>query len=72
MGRRRAKRDAHTPRRTHTHTHTLTRQALIDHPTEIRRMESFKRMTLTDFKIDIPRLANKKTLKAALESAGER
>ena len=31
-----------------------------------------KRMTLTDFKIDIPRLANKKTLKAALESAGER
>jgi large subunit ribosomal protein L14e len=46
-------------------------QALIDSPAEIRRMENFKRLTLTDLKIDIPRLANKKTLKAALDAAGE-
>ena len=32
---------------------------------------NFKRMVLTDFKIDIPRLAKKKVLTAALEESGE-
>ena len=31
---------------------------------------NFKRMALTDFKIDIPRLAKKKVLTAALEESG--
>ena len=31
---------------------------------------NFKRMMLTDFKIDIPRLARKKVLTAALEESG--
>eukprot|EP00877_Chromochloris_zofingiensis_P013834 jgi/Chrzof1/8704/Cz03g21090.t1 len=39
-------------------------RALIDAPTETRHVENFKRLTLTDFKLDIPRLANKKTLTA--------
>ena len=34
-------------------------------------MVNFKRMVLTDFKIDIPRLAKKKVLTAALEESGE-
>ena len=33
-------------------------------------MVNFKRMALTDFKIDIPRLAKKKVLTAALEESG--
>lgn len=46
-------------------------QALIDAPTETRHVENFKRLTLTDFKLDIPRLANKKTLTAKWTEAGE-
>lgn len=45
-------------------------QALVDRPDEVRRMVNFKRMALTDFKIDIPRLAKKKVLTAALEESG--
>lgn len=41
-------------------------RALIDRPDEIRRVESFRRLSLTDFKIDIPRLAKKSVLKAKL------
>ena len=48
--------------------HTV--QALVDRPDEVRRMVNFKRMVLTDFKIDIPRLAKKKVLTAALEESG--
>ena len=33
-------------------------------------MVTFKRLALTDFKIDIPRLAKKKVLTAALEDSG--
>ena len=45
-------------------------QALVDRPDEVRRMVTFKRLALTDFKIDIPRLAKKKVLTAALEDSG--
>jgi large subunit ribosomal protein L14e len=45
-------------------------QALIDAPTETRRIMAFKRMTLTDLKVEIPRLASKKVLTAAFNSAG--
>lgn len=44
---------------------------MIDRPDEVRRVENFKRLQLTDFKIDIPKLAKKKALKEALESNGE-
>jgi hypothetical protein len=46
-------------------------QALVDRPDETRRVISFKRMTLTDLKIDIPRLAKKPVVKKAFEDAGE-
>jgi hypothetical protein len=46
-------------------------QALVDRPDEVRRIINFKRLVLTDFKIDIPRLAKKKVLSAALEESGE-
>ena len=36
----------------------------------VRRQMNFKRLVLTDFKIDIPRLAKKKVLTAALEESG--
>ena len=45
-------------------------QALVDTVDEVRRVVSFKRLTLTDFKIDIPRLAKKSVLKKALAAAG--
>ncbi len=45
-------------------------QALVDRPDEIRRVINFKRLALTDLKIDIPRLAKKKVLKEALETSG--
>lgn len=41
-------------------------RALIDRPDIVRRVESFRRLTLTDYKIDIPRLAKKSVLKAKL------
>ena len=34
-------------------------------------MINFKRLALTDLKVDIPRLAKKKVLSEALSSAGE-
>lgn len=45
-------------------------QALIDRPDETRRQINFKRLALTDFKVDIPRLANKTVLKKALAESG--
>jgi large subunit ribosomal protein L14e len=44
-------------------------QALVDRPDEIRRTINFKRLVITDFKVDIPRLAKKSVLKKALEDA---
>ena len=44
---------------------------MIDRPDEVRRIENFKRLQLTDFKIEIPKLAKKKALKEALESNGK-
>ena len=44
-------------------------QALIDRPDEIRRTINFKRLVITDYKVDIPRLAKKAVLKKALEDA---
>ena len=46
-------------------------QALIDKPDVVRRVENFKRLTLTDFKLDIPKLAKKKDLKKSLEEDGK-
>lgn len=46
-----------------------TLQALVDFPDQIRRVVNFKRMVLTDYKVDIPRLAKKSVLKAALAEA---
>ena len=45
-------------------------QALVDRPDEVRRIVNFKRLQLTDYKIDIPRIAKKKVLAAALEESG--
>ncbi|WIA20050.1 hypothetical protein OEZ86_013705 [Tetradesmus obliquus] len=44
-------------------------RALVDAPTETRRIMPFKRMTLTDLTVEIPRLASKKVLTAAFTSA---
>jgi hypothetical protein len=41
-------------------------------PTEVRRIMNFKRLALTDYKIDIPRLARKKVLIEKLAAHGER
>lgn len=49
----------------------MSPQALIDRPDVVRRVENFKRLTLTDFKLDIPKLAKKKALKAALDENGK-
>lgn len=46
-------------------------QALVDFPGQTRRVVSFKRMALTDFTVEIPRLAKKAVLKKAIEEAGE-
>ncbi|XP_076921435.1 large ribosomal subunit protein eL14y-like [Bidens hawaiensis] len=43
--------------------------ALVDAPDMVRGQMNFKRLTLTDIKIDIKRVPNKKTLVAALEAA---
>ena len=45
-------------------------QALIDRPDEVRKVENFKRLQLTTHKLEIPKLAKKKALKAALEADG--
>ncbi|KAJ0611628.1 putative ribosomal protein L14 [Helianthus annuus] len=43
--------------------------ALVDSPDMVRGQMNFKRLTLTDIKIDIKRVPNKKTLIAAMEAA---
>ena len=48
----------------------LHAQALVDRPDEVRRVENFKRLAITDLKVDIPRLAKKAVLKKALEEGG--
>lgn len=45
-------------------------QALVDRPDEVRRVMNFKRLALTDLKVDIPRLAKKKVLSEALSTSG--
>ncbi|GBF94679.1 60S ribosomal protein L14 [Raphidocelis subcapitata] len=44
-------------------------RALVDAPGFTRRVETFKRLTLTDFKLEIPRLASKKVLNEAWSAA---
>jgi len=51
--------------------HPPPTQALVDAPGITRHVETFKRLTLTDFKVEIPRLASKKVLTAAWTEAGE-
>src|SRR5690349_3728242 len=46
-------------------------QALVDAPGQARRVVNFKRLALTDLKIDIPRLATKKVITAKFSEAGE-
>lgn len=46
-------------------------QALVDCPSEGRRVINFKRLALTDLKVEIPRLASKKVLTEAFKAAGE-
>lgn len=46
-------------------------QALVDRPDEVRRVMNFKRLAITDFKVDIPRLAKKAVLQKAIDDAGE-
>ncbi|KAL4558652.1 hypothetical protein LXL04_036853 [Taraxacum kok-saghyz] len=48
---------------------SLIESALVDAPDMVRGQMNFKRLTLTDIKIDINRVPNKKTLVAALEAA---
>ncbi|XP_073101488.1 large ribosomal subunit protein eL14 isoform X1 [Elaeis guineensis] len=44
-------------------------RALVDAPDMVRGQMNFKRLSLTDIKIDIPRLPKKKSLIAAMEAA---
>ncbi|XP_031501812.1 60S ribosomal protein L14-1-like [Nymphaea colorata] len=44
-------------------------RALVDAPDMVRGQMNFKRLVLTDIKIDIPRLPKKKSLIAAMEAA---
>lgn len=48
----------------------MTWQALVDAPDMVRCQMNFKRLSLTDIKIDIKRVPKKKTLIAAMEAAG--
>ncbi|KAH9764302.1 Ribosomal L14e domain-containing protein [Citrus sinensis] len=45
-------------------------RALVDAPDMVRGQMNFKRLSLTDIKIDIPRVPKKKTLIDAMEKAG--
>jgi hypothetical protein len=45
-------------------------QALVDAPDMIRCQINFKRLSLTDIKIDIKRIPKKSTLIKAMEEAG--
>ena len=47
-------------------------RALVDAPEFTRKIVNFKRLSLTDLKVDIPRLASKKVLTAKLAESGER
>ncbi|KAL8162789.1 hypothetical protein V2J09_014278 [Rumex salicifolius] len=51
------------------HDYTMSHQALVDAPDMVRCQMNFKRLTLTDIKIDIPRVPKKKTLIEAMEAA---
>ncbi|XP_077250629.1 large ribosomal subunit protein eL14z-like [Tasmannia lanceolata] len=44
-------------------------RALIDAPDMVRCQMNFKRLSLTDIKIDIPRIPKKKSLISAMEAA---
>ncbi|XP_020250851.1 heat shock cognate protein HSP 90-beta-like [Asparagus officinalis] len=44
-------------------------RSLVDAPNMVRGQMNFKRLTLTDIKIDIPRIPKKKSLIAAMEAA---
>ncbi|KAG6416221.1 hypothetical protein SASPL_123646 [Salvia splendens] len=44
-------------------------RALVDSPDMVRSQMNFKRLSLTDIKIDIKRVPKKKTLVAAMEAA---
>lgn len=46
-------------------------QALVDSPDMVRTVINFKRLTLTDIKIEVRRLARKKELKEAIEAGGK-
>jgi hypothetical protein len=46
-------------------------QALVDSPTETRRVVGFKRLALTDLKLDIKRVPGKTELTKAFTEAGE-
>ena len=45
-------------------------QALVDRPDAVRKALNFKRLALTDIKIDIPRAAKKSVLAKALADSG--
>jgi ribosomal protein L14E/L6E/L27E len=45
-------------------------QALVDRPDAVRKALNFKRLALTDIKIDVPRAANKSVLAKALADSG--
>jgi large subunit ribosomal protein L14e len=45
-------------------------QALVDAPDMVRCQMNFKRLSLTDIKIDIKRIPKKSTLIKAMEEAG--
>lgn len=49
----------------------ISLQALVDAPDMVRCQMNFKRLTLTDIKIDIPRVPKKKTLIEAMEAGGK-
>jgi hypothetical protein len=44
----------------------------VDAPEIVRTVVNFKRLTLTDIKIDVRRLAKKKELKEAIEAGGKK
>ncbi|KAH7295178.1 hypothetical protein KP509_27G036100 [Ceratopteris richardii] len=44
-------------------------RALVDSPDMVRGAMNFKRLSLTDLKVDIPRMPKKNQLAAAIESA---
>lgn len=54
-----------------SHNPFFTHQALVDAPDMVRSQMNFKRLSLTDIKIDIKRVPKKKALIAAMEAAGE-